>query len=465
MPGCATVLPIPFVLGGLLALAFAAPEAAAGRWATAITFGALGLVFAGIGTGMHFGFRKQAARARRLAERRQTWPDEPWRWREDWAEGPITDTMRQQMIASWFFAILWNAIALPSSVLGIREAMRTGEPALWFVTLFGLVGVGLAVSAVLQTLRYRRYGVSALELETFPGFLGATLAGRIRASIDLHELPRIPIVLRCLRQVVTGTGKHRSTREEVLWEDQIDVVRTHREGPSTVIHFAFRLPPDAPPSTPLPEADQVVWRLEAHAEVPGVDYHASFEVPVFAPPPGAVLPSEDLLIAVGFDDYTQPPHSRILVTTTRRGTEVWLPAARHVVPALVVTTFAVFFGGLGMVLLWSGAPRAIAWILALTGGVIGMAAANLWFGTSRILANTDGLEITQGFLGLGRTRLIPADQVREITTQTGMQANARYYSDLALQLQGNRRLVLGRAIREKREAEWLADRLLRALGR
>lgn len=465
MPGCATVLPIPFVLGGLLALAFAFPEAAGGRWTTAAVFGLLGVVFASIGAAMHFTFRKQAARQKRLAERQAEWPEEPWRWREDWADGPITDTMRQQMIASWFFAILWNAIALPSTVLGIREALRTGETVIWFVTIFGVVGLGLLASAILQTMRYRRYGVSALELETFPGFLGGTLAGRIRASMDLHEVPRIPITLRCIRQEVTGTGKHRSTRETVLFEDQIDVVRTYREGHSTLVHFAFRLPADAQPSTALPAADQIIWRLEAHAEVPGVDYHAIFEVPVFAPPAGAVLPSEDLPIAVGFDDYTQPPSSRILVTTTRRGTEVWMPAARHVVPALVVTTFAVFFGGVGIVLLWSDAPRLLAWIFALGGGLIGMAAANLWFGTSRILANTDGLELTQGFLGIGRTRVIAAAEVEDIAPQTGMQANARYYSDLALQLTGGRRIVLGRAIREKREAEWLADRLLRGLGR
>jgi hypothetical protein len=465
MPGCATVLPIPFVLGGLLALAFAFPEAAGDRWTTAAIFGLLGVVFASIGAAMHFTFRKQASRQKRLAARQAEWPEEPWRWREDWADGPITDTMRQQMIASWFVAILWNAIALPSTVLGIREALRTGEMALWLVTIFGAAGIGLLVSAILQTMRYRRYGVSALELETFPGFLGGTLAGRIRASTDLRDLPRIPIVLRCLRLQVTGTGKQRSARETVLFEDQIDVVRTYREGHSTLVHFAFRLPADAQPSTALPAADQIVWRLEAHAEAPGVDYHASFEVPVFAPPPGAVLPSQDLPIAVGFDDYTQPPSSRILVTTTRRGTEVWLPAARHVVPALVVTASAVFFGGVGIVLLWSEAPRLLAWVVALGGGVLGMAAANLWFGTSRILASPGGLELTTGFLGIGHTRTIPAAEVADIRPQSGMQANARYYSDLALHLTGGRRIVLGRAIREKREAEWLADRLLRGLGR
>lgn len=461
MPGCATILPVPFVLAGLLAIAFAIPEAADGRWATAILFGLLGLACTGLGAGMHLGFRRRAARDRRLAERRAAWPAEPWRWREEWAGGPITDTTRQQMIAAWFVAVLWNTIALPSTVLAIREALRTGETALWFAALFGAVGLGLLVHALLETARHRRFGASSLELETFPGFLGGTLTGRIRASLALHELPRIPVTLRCVHQAA-GEG---SPREEVRWEDQRDVVRTHRDGSSTVIRFAFRLPADAPPSTPLPAAEQVVWRLEASAEIPGVDYRAAFEVPVFAPPPGTVLPADDLPIAVGFDDYTQPPSSRILVTTTQRGTEIWLPPARHLVPALVVTVSAVFFGGLGVVLLWTDAPQALAWLLAIVGGLIGVAAAHLWFGTSRILATTAGLEITQGLLGLGRTRSIPAGEVAEVTTRTGMQANARYYADLALRLQDGRTVVLGRAIREKREAEWLADRLVRALGR
>ena len=408
MPGCATVFPIPFVLGGLLALAFGIPEAVDGRWTLAIILGVLGLAAIVTGAGLHFGFRRRTARNRRLTQRQAAWPEEPWRWREDWADGPITDTSRQQAIASWFVAALWNAIALPSSLLAIREAIRTGEPLLWLVTVFGVIGLGLLVHAIYQSVHHRRFGTSALELETFPGFFGGTLAGRIRASYDLNAAARIPVSLRCIRQ--SGGG------EEVLWEAQIDVVRTFRDGASTVIHFAFRLPAEGLPSTPLPQKDGICWRLEANAEVPGVDYRASFEVPVFTPPPGTVVAVSDVPIAVGFDDYVQPPSSRILVTTTRHGTEIWLPAARHLVPALVVTASAVFFGGLGVFLLWTEAPQLLAWAVCLVGAVIGLAGANLLFGTSQILANLDGMEITQGFLGLGRTRHIPAADVLDIAT-------------------------------------------------
>ncbi|MDZ4672857.1 MAG: hypothetical protein SGI84_00295 [Gemmatimonadota bacterium] len=459
MPGCATVFPIPFLLGGLLALALGIPEAVDGRWTLAIILGGLGLAGIVVGLSLHFGFRRRAARERRLAQRQAAWPEEPWRWREDWADGPISDTSRQQVIASWFVAALWNAIALPSSLLAVREALRTGEPTLWLVTLFGAIGIGLLVHAIRDTLHHRRYGTSALELETFPGFLGGTLAGRIRASLDLHAAPRIPVSLRCIR---VDEGE---TEGDVVWESQLDVVRTFRDGGSTVIHFAFRLPPEAPASSPLPGTGGVSWRLEANADIPGVDYRARFEVPVFAPPAGVVLTASDIPIAVGFDDYVQPPSSRILVTTTQHGTEVWLPAARHLVPALVVTASAVFFGGLGVFLLWTEAPQLLAWAVSLVGAAIGLAAASLWFGTSQILATMDGMEITQGFLGLGRTRHVPTSDVLDIATQTSMQANARYYADLALVRRSGGRVVLGRAIREKREAEWLADRLLRALGR
>jgi hypothetical protein len=464
MPGCATLIPIPFLLAGLLAVAFAAPEAADGRSTAALILALAGVAGVGIGAGMHFGFRRQAARQRRLAERQAHWPEEPWRWRENWADGPVTDTTRQQAIAAWFVAVLWNAVSLPSTVLAIREATRTGEPALYLVTIFGAIGIGLLAHATRQSLRHRRFGTSALELETFPGFLGGTLAGRLRASLDLHTSPRIPVTLRCLR--TAGRGPTGAPVEEVLWESQLDVVRTFPDGPFTVIHFAFRLPDDLPPSAPLPAPAGIAWRLEARAEIPGVDYYAQFEVPVFAPPPGIVLPSGDLPIAaLGFDDYIQPPGSRILVTTTQRGTEVWLPAARHLVPAVVVTTGAAFFGGLGVFLLWTDAPQVVGWALSLLGGAIALAAANLWFGTSRVLATAQGLEITHGFLGLGRTRRIPSGEIADLATRTVMQANARYYADLMVALRGGGQVALGRAIRERREAEWLADRLLRALGR
>lgn len=464
MPGCATILPIPFLLGGLLALAFAAPEAAEGHLTLAAVLALLGVAGLGVAAGMHFGFRRQASRQRRLAERRARWPEEPWRWREDWADGPISDTTRQQTIAAWFVAVLWNAVAVPSTYLGIREAVRTGEPTLWLVAIFGAVGIGLLVHAGYQSLRHRRFGASALELETFPAFLGGTLAGRLRASLDLHSAPRVPVTVRCVR--VSSPGTATAPVEEVLWESRLDVVRTFPDGPFTVIHFAFRIPGHLPASTALPEPAAIVWRIEAHSDMPGVDYRARFEVPVFAPPPGALIPSGDMAIAaVGFDDYVQPPSSRILVTTTVRGTEVWLPAARHFVPATVVTAGAAVLGGLGTCLLWTAAPQLVAWVVSLLGGALAMAAANLWFGTSQVLATGSGLEITQGFLGLSRTRRIPAGEIEDITTRTVMQANARYYADLMVALRAGGRAALGRAIRERREAEWLADRLLRALGR
>jgi hypothetical protein len=221
-----------------------------------------------------------------------------------------------------------------------------------------------------------------------------------------------------------------------------------------------------PPSTPLPAPDGIGWRLEARTESPGVGYEARFEVPVFAPPAGAMIPAGDLQIAaLGFDDYVQPPSSHILVTATQQGTEIWLPAGRHLVPAAVVTVAAALLGGLGIFMLWTGTPQPVAWAMGILGAVLALTAANLWFGTSRVLATTGGLEITQGILGLTRTRQIPSGQIADIATRTVMQANARYYADLMVAIRGGGQVALGRAIRERREAEWLADRLLRALGR
>ena len=44
--------------------------------------------------------------------------------------------------------------------------------------LFPLVGIGLLVWAIRATLRYRRYGISLLELTTLPAPVGHALEGR-----------------------------------------------------------------------------------------------------------------------------------------------------------------------------------------------------------------------------------------------------------------------------------------------
>jgi hypothetical protein len=54
-------------------------------------------------------------------------------------------------------------------------------------------------------------------------------------------------------------------------------------------------------------------------------------------------------------------------------------------------------------------------------------------------------------------------EIGEVVTRIGMQAGGTPYYDLVLVTRERRRVAAGRSIRDKREAEWLADTLRDAL--
>ena len=84
-------LGLPFALAGLWGLA-----QARGRWVAHDTTGALfqavvGLAFTVVGIGLIAGSLWARGRVAREAALAFAYPDEPWKWREDWAAGHVLD--------------------------------------------------------------------------------------------------------------------------------------------------------------------------------------------------------------------------------------------------------------------------------------------------------------------------------------------------------------------------------------
>ncbi len=224
----------------------------------------------------------------------------------------------------------------------MRAALREGNRAALIALLFPAVGVGLLVWAVRATIRRRRYGTSVLELGTLPAVVGHALEGTLRTPAGLRPPEGFRVVLSCIRRVTSGSGRNRSTSERILWQEE------RRATASGVgVPVAFAIPTDATPSDPGRSDDRTLWRLEVSAEVPGVDYAAGFEVPVFRTAESA-LPRTETEQAVAARsavpaDYRQPAGSRILVSRTRRGTEIYFPPARNPGMAASLTVFTLIW--------------------------------------------------------------------------------------------------------------------------
>jgi hypothetical protein len=467
--GCVALFLLPFAWTGLFTAVQAVQLAQRGNWRDAAILGIVALTFGGVGIGglaaIRVGYRKmrdeEALRARN--------PDEPWLWRRDWASGRIDDSTREHILGAWIFATLWNLISLPGAYFGVRAALYEGKPAAFIALLFPLVGTWLLVRAIRATLHYQKYGISRLELSTTPGVIGHSLAGRVRATLDLQPPEGFQTVLTCVRRVTTRRGKSNSTSESILWQEERRVRGEQSRdytGMGTSIPVSFALPPDAVASDASNPRNRIVWRLEISASVPGVDYESAFEVPVFrtaaSEQPAAV--TERLGASSSLTEYQQPANSRIAVTTNRRGTEIEFPAGRNPGLATSATVLMLIWCGALAIQLYLKAPIVFPIVTGLFGLLIIFGVLELWLRVSRVTIDAGTVTVASGYLYPGRERRLSAGEIDSINAEIGMQSGKSVYYDVMIRRKNGKKLAAGRSVRDKREAEWLAATIRKAAG-
>lgn len=468
--GCLVLFLLPFAAVGAFTAVMAVQRAAARNWTEALFFALFAITFGGVGFG---GITAALAGRRKLKEQaalEASHPDSPWLWRSDWASGRIVDSSRATMFTAWTFAALWNLISFPSAFLAVRAAIQEGNHAALLALLFPLVGIGLLVWAVRSTLRHRKYGVSRLELSTIPSVVGRTLTGMVRAPARVQPDDGFQVTLSCVRRVTTG-GEDKSTSESILWQEERRVMgepsRT-AAAMETHIPVAFRLPPEAEACDDTDSNNRVLWRLRLSATVPGVDYESHFEVPVFRTSASDQPLSadeeritQDPLAGTG---YHQPADSRIVVTANRRGTEVLFPAARNPGAATSLTFFLLLWLGCIALQMYFRAPLVFPIVTGIFGLLILIGVLDLWLEVSRVTVDAGTLTWATGYLFPGRERALHGSEIADVIASTGMQAGRTVYYDVTVVQKNGKKIKVGHSVRDKREADWLAATIKKALG-
>jgi hypothetical protein len=88
-----------------------------------------------------------------------------------------------------------------------------------------VAGVILAGAAMRASIRRKRFGQTYFEFASLPFSPGRTLKGTIHLRFNTDARHGIDLSLSCVRQVITGAGKNRSTLESVLWQADKNVPR------------------------------------------------------------------------------------------------------------------------------------------------------------------------------------------------------------------------------------------------
>jgi hypothetical protein len=450
------------LIAGLRGLAEGKPNAIVG----VLVGGIFTLVAAGMVAAAFIGIRK----FQKISILQVEHPAEPWMWREDWAHGRADSTTGSNLVTAWVFATFWNVIAW-TSIAVIPSAEYQRKPGTFLVLLFPIVGIGLLVWAVRVTLARLEFGKTFLELGTLPAPLGREFRGTIHTRLPQPIRGDLRIKLTCVNRYVSGSGNNRSTTEKILWrEEQTIAAASVFPGPQgTMIPVSFRVPLDQRPTDSSNPSNQILWVIEADANVPGVDYKDVFEVPVFRTKDTPEHEDARFASAAAQEASAHPPaHLTIAVRpATEGGTEFYFAAARNPGFAVGLTTFMAIWTGAIAFMLKLGAPWLFACAFGLFDLIFLYIALDLWFGTSRVVAQSGTLLVQKGWLGSGKAQTIAASEIADlqlkITAQQGGETGTPYYSLQAV-LTSGRTVTLGENVRSKEEAEWLAAEMRRIVG-
>src|SRR6266545_494228 len=244
LSGCLIVFALPFFVGGVGILSAGVSALHRGDGSAPVLF-IIGIVFTALSVGfaalIWFGMRQ----AQGAARRRNANPMQPWLWRNDWAARRIVEANSASRAVLWIFALMWNAITIPMTLVLARQFPR--NPAVAVIFVFSAIGLLLLAGSLYSALQRRKFGRSLCTIDRLPIVPGETFHGEIE-----HRGTQVPdagyrFVLSCINRIITGRGKSRSTTNDPLWEME-QRVSGASAAPSPVgmrVPFAFDVPADA----------------------------------------------------------------------------------------------------------------------------------------------------------------------------------------------------------------------------
>ncbi len=274
----------PFALFGVAALTFAVTQLMRGVGGMPFWFPLImGTLFGGIGFGLMALIVTQGKRGARRKQLQAEHPNEPWLWREDWAQGRIRSKTRTSMVRDWLFTIFWNLATLPTTCLAVPRILSQRSLIGLIVLVFPAVGLYLLVRSIRRTLAYLKYGTSYFQMTKVPGSLGGELQGAIEAPFPHSPDHGVQLRLLSIHRVTEGYGKSRNRNEWILSSNEmkLDGGSLYPGSTGTTIPVSIPIPPDGHTTEEISPAEEYAWVLEATADMPGINYREIFEIPVF----------------------------------------------------------------------------------------------------------------------------------------------------------------------------------------
>lgn len=422
------------------------------RWGYLGLLSLFPLVFGGVGAGI----------ATAAFNRRQPLPTD-----SDIPQRPVSPVKidsggKAGMWGSWFFALIWNGISAPL-FFAIPEEFAKGNKLILIGGLFPLIGIGILIYAVRATMEYRRFGKIELAMDPYPGAIGGEMAGTLDIPVKLSRQDHYTATLSCIHVYTTGSGKNRSTKHKVVWQES-GTPAAFATGTGTRLVVRFQVPEGLPDSAPA-SSDYHMWKLTVRGEIPGVDLNRSFEIPMeVGTTTSGTLGKHTLTVENG--PPPEIPSSLLRMTSTPHGTLMIYPMARMKGAAFAT----VLFGSIFLAVAYFAGQHidGMGWLFSGVFGVVGLAVLlwGLWmpFNSLKVVASPQGVMIQRRWLNIPLfSRRMARDVITDIERVQGMQSQVGNKTIIYYQIQARgrdgRTLTLGENIPDN----LMADRILRKI--
>ncbi len=427
----------------------------------------MSVLFSSVGGGIIWMTLWAKRAEKRELSRQHIYPGEPWRWKDNWQTPEVKSSSQASFYGALFFAAFWNLISWPITILSFDEIISDKNRIALVVFLFPIVGIGLAHWAFRSWQQWKKFGHTRFVAETYPSALGHALVG----SVVMPTPPsgtKFHLKLNCIRKEESGSGKNRTTRDNILWQDEQFITSENSSSPEYRLPVFFKLPNDLPQSTMDDEDDHVVWRLTAEAETAKAKFDQSFDLPVFDPDQYSIKIPNSARIGAGTGYSTKEykgdwRETGVMFADNADGKYYFFPAARHKKMATAITLMAIIFSAVGFAPLFSDMPWFFSIVFGLTGLGLLAWAVSLWLHKSALNISADGITFRRGIFG-GKMQLYRPDDIKSIELESTMSSGDVKYYDIVAALKSGKKLRIANNLLGRRDVENLISKFKQEIG-
>ncbi len=393
------------------------------------------LLFGGFGFVMISAAIAARPQLKRERELQKQFPDEPWKWKQEWLDrsipcGKKTVDRMIDRVAVWC-----NVVTLPTVGL-IPFELAQGN----YWSLVGLLYFVVGASLIWFSLKRRRithrFGIPSFQMASETGVTGGSLAGviRIPSQLDLKEGCQQRIY--CERRVRSG----KNSRTIKMWEDERTISRDmlERDPSQTVIPVLFGIPHGASETS-----SENTWKLELTVVTDGQKLDFCFEVPVFETPASSPNYEIDESTIEPFLADVDPAQriktsASLEITTDGDGrTQIVAPMFRTPSVTIPLLVGAVVFSLIPLAIADGGESSFAA-------GFVGLLALLLWIGfvnsafyKSQLSDMGQELIFRGGLFGIGREQRFDKTAITDVKLSTSMKAGATMYYTVKIDCDGD----------------------------